>query len=317
MFGESGGSLIDTLGLATPASRARLEDLVRRLARGERWAALAGAGISAWSGVPDWDGLARKLAAYVGLPAPDDIAGEVYPDFLQECRDAATTDEEFHRQVAREVCGAAPHEIHDLVGRLPFAVVATLNYDCLLVEARRNLGESPEPTVLAYPSVKATELHSRSVVHLHGKCDCTKPIDERISAGTIVLSRHDYDLAYAQETSSLLNVLEALFDSYNVLFLGTSLRDGPTQELLNRLRRRREFQTRLGAAVSSTRHYALVPTREMTSDSHDWSWPGRAYNVEPIWYLEAEVDPKHLAFLQILRWLVDTSGRQLSTESMI
>jgi NAD-dependent SIR2 family protein deacetylase len=119
--------------------------------------------------------------------------------------------------------------------RIPFGSIITTNYDKCIEEAADFLSIQFDE-IQVYPILRANDLRANNLYHIHGRIDHA---DIPKSAETIVLTSDDYENAYGD--SSMLPVLmNAIFDSHNIVFIGFSLEEDALYELLELSRKRSE-----------------------------------------------------------------------------
>ncbi len=120
--------------------------------------------------------------------------------------------------------------VHELLLALPFVGYVTTNYDMCMEDAaylrRRELAiRSPE--VFSYPQMRLDIFDGSSpkfIYHIHGSAQ---------NVNDIVLTPSQYHNAYAQ--TGLPQLLERIFSSYVVLFVGFSLGDLEIVRVLEKL----------------------------------------------------------------------------------
>ncbi len=294
------------LGLLDRTAAERLLRLRDGFLNLEKWVLFVGAGVSRSAGLPTWDQLTRRLAERFGVECPMQPADNAFPSILEECLSRAPTREDFWEAVADEVCRGEPGEIHDLLLQLPFQAFLTINFDCLLEHAHEQLEGVSEPRVMSYPDLQAVHVGGRRLIHLHGRC--REESDEpRLDDESTVLTQAAYARAY--RLSTLPRVIEATISAYSLLLVGTSLADWQIRLLLNEVRDRERLlaQTTTLRQPRQLNGYALVETDGTESPSAtQWTWPGKALGIEPIFYLNT--DGRHAALVNTLRWLARNSA---------
>lgn len=272
----------------------------------EKWVLFVGAGVSRSAGLPTWDELTRHLAQRFGVECPTHPADNAFPSILEECMARAPTPEDFWEAVADEVCRGEPSEIHDLLLQLPFQAFVTINFDCLLEHSHEQLEGVSEPRVMSDPDLQAVDVGGRRLIHLHGRCR-EGTAQARLDDESTVLTQAAYSRAYG--LSTLPRVIEATISAYSLLLVGTSLADWQIRLLLNEVRDRERLlaQSTTQRQPRQLNGYALVETDGTESPSAaQWTWPGKALGIEPIFYLNT--DGRHAALLNTLRWLARNSA---------
>ncbi len=222
--------------------RERIEGFVRAFQRDpKQWAVVFGAGLSVGAGLPSWRDLARDVALAVGHPdaslfgdredGRDSYPSSRYPKLLSECRDRDPS--KFWPLVKRKVCRnkADATSAQELLAQLPFELFVSLNYDCLLESCWVRSGALTSDRVVAYPNIRTTRLSERRLLYLHGRCPGRKIA---LSDANLVLTREGYASAYAYETSEAERAVRNVLMDYNLLFVGTSLKDPDFRQLLRK-----------------------------------------------------------------------------------
>ena len=123
----------------------------------------------------------------------------------------------------------------DLLG-IPFKSIITTNYDMCIEEAADYLSIQFD-NIQIYPILQANDLKANNLYHIHGRIDHN---DIPKSAKTIVLTSDDYADAYG-DSSALPVLMNAIFDSHNILFVGFSLEEDALYKLLELSKKRSEF----------------------------------------------------------------------------
>jgi hypothetical protein len=291
------------LGLPDVVSAQRLADVRSSQHRGDEWVLFAGAGVSVDAGLPQWGALVELVAERFGV----DLGGSPVADLpgaLQLCRGAAPDDATFWSCVSGLVCGSEPGPLHRALVDIPYVVLATTNFDCLLDAARLASTGKAVPSQ-AYPEIKSTKLTGGIHVYLHGRCNHEDGAPGHLEDGRCVLSRSDYDIAYGNDR--LPHAVKSLFLDGPVLFVGTSFSDEDIQALLASVRRLEGVEARLGHALTSNRRVALVPGRAGDVDvNHSCS----KFGIDPIRYLAPDDD--HSGLSDIIRWLAADAPPRVS-----
>ena len=264
---------------------------------------IAGAGCSWYAGYPTWEELTRRMNKVLLRNSLTKTDSESLAEFADRIlMEVSARDHDLRRyttflgdQFKREVAElhfsgrASFHPVHAKLAQMPFAGVATTNYDCVLedalysVNAANNVGHevaegnaTPPPTsvdlkedslglVLDFLRSLSTAGRRRFVLHLHGVCT---------NAGGILLTRSELENAYAPRARNSRpagdaahalatgpdgdvldtlhrKVLWSLLTMHSVVFVGFDPTD-PFFSLVLRV-----FMRDFGQ--SSERHFALVP----------------------------------------------------------
>jgi hypothetical protein len=140
--------------------------------------------------------------------------------------------------------------------RIHFKSYITTNYDSCIEEAADFLSIHFDE-IQVYPKLKPNDLKANKLYHIHGKIDHD---NVNGSSRTIILTSDDYASAYG-ESSSLPVLMNAIFDSHNILFIGFSLEEETLYELLELSRKRNESIKRYQGDLSSDTPYkfAILP----------------------------------------------------------
>jgi molecular chaperone DnaK (HSP70) len=239
-----------------------------------------GAGFCVSCGLPDWSTLLRQLAQTCGnLEKIDDLIRgggfEEAASALEQSLGAAT----FARHLRNRLSGSAIRQLAGPILRTPALThgpVVTTNLDCILEQVFAQSGYPFERVGLG-PNVEAIRgaLHQNHahLIKIHGGLD---------DPATRVLTLDDYQRAYgsrdarrASRELALPRLLEQIFTSRTLLFLGCSLQTDRTLTYLKHVKREH------GAPAL---HFALLsdPGDESARDSREEFLA--EVNVRPIWY---------------------------------
>jgi SIR2-like domain len=198
-------------------------------------AIFVGSGLSAWSKLPNWEVLLRKLIDIAAAKGgPTQLAEEALAS--KQLLEAADALELTPIEIANAMRGplgfsvAVPHMVHSLLVRLGPQRFVTTNYDTLIEQQLGldgNLGRFRTVT-----SRQVAEL--ADIMKASADSFVFKPHGDLADANSIVLTTRDYDRLIAGETNELF----ALF--------------------ANKLKHSK-FKRRVGAAIADIGHRGLVP----------------------------------------------------------
>jgi len=243
-----------------------------------------GAGMSLSAGLPDWkDYLLSKCAAAkldrAVMKARLD-AGE-YEQVMTEIVDKLTT-AVFERDFETDF--ATPDEVTGPVNLLPGlfdCTVVTTNFDRVLEKVYENEARAfiekcngRGTTDAFFRAIPAGERH---LLKLDGNID--NPAER-------ILSLSEYDAAYGNTgdinmTFPLPKILDRLFSSYSLLFLGCSLTADRTIQTFSRVVSNR-------GAKTLPRHYALLSAPDDTDKMSHLNQRLADANIKPLWYPKDE-----------------------------
>lgn len=247
------------------------ESMVRELAA-QRCIVFLGAGASAGcespSGTrpPNWEQLLSRLVEKMRHPAEQDTARQLISEkkFLEaaEIIRADVTAPEFTQFVREQLVipKFQPSEVHRAVLQIDPKVVVTTNYDDIY-EGLCRQGDAADGYNVSryYESHLVSDLRSpvRLIVKAHG---CVS------DASKIVLTRSSY-FEQRRDYAQFFRVLDALFISSSILFIGYSLSDPDIQLVLENANI---------AAPKAHPHYAIVPDDVHPALRSSWE---KAYNI--------------------------------------
>ena len=246
----------------------------------ERLVVFVGAGVSAkayakqpkGSWYPDFKGLVKAVGDRLGKPTTSfekKLVDDGFVDrVLGDWEDTDGTVRHLVSDILQENQSFQRLNLHKAIVRLfkgkTSPRIVTTNFDRLLVRAvaEEGLQGQPEWRVTLAPSLPPLR-RFKGICHLHGGVD--DPID-------IVLTDRDIGRAYMDEGWAL-RFAHAMFQQFDVLFVGYSLEDPPLRYLSLALQ---------GATTRS--RWALVgePRRADRKREVERSWFRR--NVTPIWF---------------------------------
>lgn len=176
-----------------------------------------------------------------------------------------------------------PTHRHELITEIPFSAIVTTNYDKLLETAYAIHGLIPP--VYSYDNasdaISALSTGRFFILKAHGDID---------RKDTIILSERDYrDMTYRQP--GYRAVLNTIFISKTVLFVGTSLSDTDVTLVLETVNE--------AFTGKSTRHFALVPNGNMWSaEAQHWR---DFFGIQFLSYKPSKNHQELDAFLEKLR----------------
>ena len=176
-----------------------------------------------------------------------------------------------------------PTKRHFLITQIPFSAVITTNYDKLLETSYASHGLIPP--VYSYDNasdaISALSTGRFFILKAHGDID---------RKDTIILSERDYrEMTYRQP--GYRAVLNTIFISKTVLFVGTSLNDTDVNLVLETVNE--------AFTGKSTRHFALVPNGNMWSaETQHWR---DFFGIQFLSYKPSKGHPEVEAFLEKLR----------------
>jgi hypothetical protein len=259
--------------------------LVEQVASGN-FVLVVGAGISAHSTnasgacPPGWGGLLTALVNEVissptkRKPARELIGAFRYLEAAEYLRSIARSEgkeEDVLKKIARATDGGGtsaeqfqPAAIHQSLMSLSPTIVVTTNYDKILERATNNgfNVHSFESTTLA----REVRQGNPVIVKVHGTVD---------DATKIVITRSDYS-RLRRQGSSVLEVLEAIFLTRTVLFVGYGMGDPDIQLLLENV---------LGARGEIAAHFLLTGNGMATYQRDVYQY---CYGTSVVTYAESD-----------------------------
>lgn len=257
----------------------------------KRLALFVGAGLSRKAGFPDWTGLLDALIiranTMTALPAgrEDELKSHLHEDreyllVAEELRDQMG-EETFRDELATIFAtDTQPTEAHKKLHQMNATCVITTNYDKLIEDAYAEVNHKQAPVYTYDKAGDVLDQLWRSryfILKAHGT------VGER---RTMVVTRRDYrTLIY--RVQGYRSLLDSIFNTRAVLFLGCGLRDPETEMLLGYLHDAFE-----GAAQ---RHFALMPRAEL-SGTMKQRWR-KDYSVQCVEYDATEGHPEVEQFL--------------------
>lgn len=236
-----------------------------------------GAGMSMPSNYPSWTGFLKKLRTRTTLEeaALQEMfdRGE-YEEAAQALADALGQ-ARFNEQVENTFGSDRP--IDGPVQLLPYIFkrsAITTNFDDVLKRCYEAVGCPFSETMLG------TQAHDFPRVLATGKSVLTKLHGSATSAFNRVLTKREYDQAYA-DPQTLQRVIKTL-NSRTLLFMGCSL---SVDRLLSCMRA--DIQAG-GGNDAVARHYAFLASPELEPDRHQREAALADFNIYPIWYAKGE-----------------------------
>jgi hypothetical protein len=198
-----------------------------------------GSGISASSGLPDWDGLVEGLLKTIADPAVyaknlmngirwcgKDTPLELF-EYLYTA-DRPSFEDKFTKLFPKDINYYKATEEAKLLAKLKIKRFVTTNYDFCFeksfnVENKNyNLKEFDNKTINID---EFNMLQTPCIFHIHGRAD--HPIND------LILTNSQYDKAYSNDSPISL-FLQHLFSEYLVLFIGFGFKDADIKRILSR-----------------------------------------------------------------------------------
>lgn len=246
-----------------------------------------GAGMSRAAGLPDWREYLLGKCAAAGIDQAamrSRLDGGEYEQVMTEIVEKLTTSV-FERDFERDF--VTPEEIKGPVMLLPAlfdCTVVTTNFDRVLERVYEDEGRAFSEkcsgrgrTDAFFRAIPAGDRH---LLKLHGNID---------TPGERILSRAEYEAAYGNPdpsandqgninmNSPLPRILDRLFSSYSLLFLGCSLTADRTIQTFMRVVANRTAQT-------MPRHYALLSAPDDPNKRRLLDQRLADANITPLWY---------------------------------
>jgi hypothetical protein len=212
------------------------ESLVEHLRKG-RCVLFAGAGMSAWAGLPSWTELLKKLAKKMvdeesgqvdSAELDEMIAGGKLLEVAQYCKDRLPP------LSYNGVVSTALHAVaagiptpHQIIIELPFAAIVTTNYDKVIEQSYIRAGRAWPMTLTHKDTEDLSKLLFENrffILKAHGDID-------RID--TLILTASDYrEMIHGNLAFSAM--FSALLLTKAILFIGYSIKDPDFRMLLDR-----------------------------------------------------------------------------------
>jgi hypothetical protein len=308
----------------------QLVRLVQQTGPGHGVVALLGSGLSTILGYPDWTAVLGRIASIAGrlseFEKSLDDASE-FPGIAESCRHSMSEEgreDQYYAELEALFPAKAPwpqgelsfRAIHTDILRCNFSAFLTTNYDLSLDHAA---DDHQDEALLGGVSVCRTSAldrnllseASRRIYYLHGTVFDTYGAAQPREA---VLTRSDYDRAYANGTGPVCEFLHEAFLSHTVLFVGC----GFEPDIRQVLRRFREWRQEHGL---ERRHFALCPVDQAPPGGaqaaiqgkrgpENWETLLDEYGVQPLRYGVVASDSAHDALNNFFQSLSRTGSAQ-------
>ena len=180
-----------------------------------------GAGVSANSGVPNWEQLIKQLKN--DLPESMDNEQD-YLKVAELYRTVSASEDDYLKSISKHLRCNETHfnPIHKAILRLNPSHIITTNFDNLLEEACAD--SKVHYSVIRTDKQVPQAMYSRYLIKMHGDFE----------SGKIVLTETDY-YNYASEFPLIDVLVKSLFASKTVLFVGFSFNDLNLKVILNKV----------------------------------------------------------------------------------
>jgi hypothetical protein len=291
-------------------SQENIAHIIDRI-RKKECCAFVGAGLSRPARYPSWSGLLDTLKT-----ESEDVLGRRINDAHLDYYDRAEKYREIlglgnYRNIIQREFDPENNKqpwlpVHlDLV-EMPFVSYITTNYDCVIENAYRKMGEAPIYSF--YPLFPISHLRDRQIYHIHGIIDHSRLPETQDS---IVLTRSDFDEAYDQD-SNLIKLITCLYTELTLFFVGFNVRDPSMMRILRSSLL--EFEKTMSVAsargsgpLKNIKHYALLPYPNKTPTDVDF---GRRIVTEEIDVDATNREDEELRSLgvQTIRYAGDTQN---------
>lgn len=274
---------------------AQIPEELLNLFKTKRASLFIGAGLSKSVGLPDWLGLLNELIARVEKIVPNSAeyvkecrtiaeAGNFLP-LAQDLRDRLGTDE-FNKYIRERFVDQRPepNDIFKIVVELPYNYIITTNYDYLIEDAYAFVNrKSAKKYTYSQPQAMADNIWNgyKFILKAHGDAD---------EPGKIILTDKDYRNIINAEIG-YKSILQVLFTTNSILFLGSSLTDPELNLLLGFLKH--------AYHDGGPKHYALVDETKISPIiAERWR---KDYGIHLITYNPDENHKQVLEFLKLLK----------------
>lgn len=238
---------------------------------------------------PEWKSLLMQLATKIPSGSTEDLKQATHLIDIRSYLEAAeiikshVLEADYSRLIRENFSGFDESEIHSHICKIDQKFVVTTNYDCIYENlCQSGSGRDGYKVLSYYDQNLVSSLRSpvRLIIKAHG---CMKTPERT------VLTKSEYFSA-RQYYGPFFNVLESLFLTNTILFIGYSISDPDIQLIL---------ENSSITARSSHPHYAVMPIGIHSSIKSAFK---KAYNIQII-----EYDPvnKHEVLEQSLQELAD------------
>jgi hypothetical protein len=270
------------------------EDLLSSFKRG-KGGVFVGAGVSISAGLPSWKNFLEKMIDFASevanLPESkkNSMKGllgnpEKFLMIAEELKEYLASDFNKFINLTFKDQAPGPSEIHKAIIEVPSKFTITTNYDNLLERAYAQLnGDIPNTFTFKEGSDIIFNLFNDKYFILKAHGDASRPHQG------IILTENDYRIILYKEPG-YKSILENLFASNSLLFLGSSLQDPELRLLLGYVHN--AFQG------SGPKHYALINKDELSEVEID-RWR-KDYNISIIPYDSVNNHQFVLDFVQTL-----------------
>jgi hypothetical protein len=274
---------------------AQIPEELLNLFKEKRASLFIGAGLSKSVGLPDWLGLLHELIERVEKMIPNTA------DYAKECRDIVSTGnflplaqdlrdklgaDEFNKYIRERFVDQRPepNDIFKIIVELPYNYIITTNYDYLIEDAYAFVNrKSAKKYTYSQPQAMADNIWNgyKFILKAHGDAD---------EPGKIILTDKDYRNIINAEIG-YKSILQVLFTTNSILFLGSSLTDPELNLLLGFLKH--------AYHDGGPKHYALVDeTKVSPIIAERWR---KDYGIHLITYNPEENHKQVLEFLKLLK----------------
>ena len=255
-----------------------------------------GAGLSIPVGFPSWEQLLKELiveAKKISYISPEKI--KEYEAMMGDNTKFLFLAEDLKFELGGKyyeymenrfnVSGVKPTRTHELLVNIPTNLIITINYDNLIEKAYDNLhGEYPNPFTYSQSLEAANNFWKGKffVLKAHG--------DAKQDVNSLILSQKDYRRVLYRE-SGYRSLLQAIFTTKSILFLGVSFSDPEFNQLLDYL----HYSYHGGGPT----HYLLIQEEKMNNTLARRFQED--FKIETIKYSNVKKDHKEVeSFLKIL-----------------
>lgn len=159
-----------------------------------------------------------------------------------------------------------PSKLHELIYALDTKIVISPNYDTIFEDfCKQYSGDVSHNVCTYYQSHALNNIRSdkRVILKMHG---CVTDPDQ------IVLSRSDYFEA-RRKWSSFYSILDAIFLTNTILFLGAGLSDPDVQLILENAQIAAPSTNHHYAVIGSGRHHSEIAALKKTNNIHVLEYP--------------------------------------------